>query len=488
MSEGFVPDWVKDAVFYQVFPDRFAKSEKLIKPSNLEPWDSPPTFHGFKGGDLLGILERLDYLQDLGINALYLNPIFKSAANHRYHTYDYLEVDPLLGGDNAFRRLLDEAHRLGIRIILDGVFNHSSRGFYKFHHILENGPHSPYIDWFIIKKFPLRAYEDEGEPNYAAWWGIRALPKFNIRNQAVRDYLLDVGRYWINFGIDGWRLDVPQDIDDPSFWQEFRVKVKGENPKAYLVGEIWHEAKEWLQGDIFDAVMNYLLNRACIGFFIEKEVDEKLVKGMGYAPIPHLDAKQFAETVDYLLSLYGTEVELSLLNILGSHDTARFLTLAGGDESSSSLAMLFLMTFIGAPSIYYGDEIGMEGGRDPDCRRSFPWDEGKWNQKLREYIKRYISLRHKYPSLRRGDFKSLYADDGVYAYARRLGDEALIIALNVSRHIRSPQIQIDDYLSDGAVLMEVWNSNSSKAVNGMLLDLKLLPRTGRVWMVQNARK
>ena len=486
MNVEFVPDWVKDAVFYQIFPDRFAKSEKLVKPSNLEPWDSPPTFHGFKGGDLQGILERLDYLQDLGINAIYLNPIFESAANHRYHTYDYLQVDPLLGGDDAFRKLLDESHRLGMRIILDGVFNHSSRGFYKFHHILENGPHSPYTDWFIIKKFPLKAYDEKGEPNYAAWWGLRALPKFNFKNQAVREYLWDVGRYWINFGIDGWRLDVPEEIDDPTFWQEFRRNIKSANSKAYLVGEIWHEAKEWLQGDRFDAVTNYVLNRACIGFFIEREVDEKMVEGMGYAPIPHLDAKQFAETVDYLLGLYDTELNKGLFNILGSHDTARFLTLAGGDESALNLAMLFIMTFIGAPCIYYGDEIGMEGGRDPDCRRSFPWDESRWNQKLREYVRRFVSLRHRYPCLKRGEFKCLYSEDDVYAYARRLGNETLIVALNVSREIRTPQIQLNDYIPGNSFLKDVWGNGIFKNTNGVLQDLNLLPRTGRVWVVQSA--
>lgn len=175
------PDWVKDAVFYQIFPDRFAKSERVPKPNNLEPWDSPPTLYGFKGGDLRGVLEHLDYLQDLGVNAIYFNPIFQSAANHRYHTHDYYRVDPILGGDEAFRELLDEAHRRGVRIVLDGVFNHASRGFFQFNHILENGPASPYLDWFIVKGFPLYAYAARRRPNYQAWWGLRALPQTEHR-------------------------------------------------------------------------------------------------------------------------------------------------------------------------------------------------------------------------------------------------------------------------------------------------------------------
>lgn len=480
MTEFHAPDWVKDAVFYQIFPDRFAKSFRLQKPSNLEPWDSQPTMHGFKGGDLLGVREKLDYLQDLGITAIYFNPIFESAANHRYHTYDYLKVDPLLGGSESLRALLDDAHGRGIRVILDGVFNHASRGFYKFHHILENGPSSPYIDWFIVKKFPLDAYNERQEPNYAAWWGLHALPKFNFANPAVRDFLCTVARYWIDFGIDGWRLDVPEEINDRSFWQGFRRTVKSINRDAFLVGEIWHPASEWLRGDKFDAVMNYLLNRACLGFFIEKEVDESLVRGMGYAPVPHLDAERFGETIDHLLGLYDHEVNLSLLNLLSSHDTARFLTLAQGDESALRLAILFLATFPGVPCVYYGDEIGMEGGRDPDCRRSFPWESGKWNHDLLDHFKRCIALRTRCRALRRGDFKRLCAKEDVYAFSRSLGDETLIVAINVAKAARKPKIRVGDLLPEGARLRGVWDDSAVAVSDGFLSGLALSPRSGHV--------
>ena len=201
----------------------------------------------------------MDYLVDLGINAIYLNPIFSSAANHRYHTFDYMQVDPLLGGNAALRELLDEAHRRDIRVVLDGVFNHASRGFWPFHHILENGSNSPYLDWFLIQGWPLRPYHSNAKrpPNYQCWWNLPALPKINIKNPGARKYILDVARHWVEFGIDGWRLDVPEDIDDPPFWRDFRKVVKGANPEAYIVGEIWHLAQEWLEGDRFDAVMNY---------------------------------------------------------------------------------------------------------------------------------------------------------------------------------------------------------------------------------------
>lgn len=484
MSTIRTPNWVKDAVFYQIFPDRFARSEKVPQPARLEPWEAPPTRHGFKGGDLLGIVERLDYLQDLGVTALYLNPIFQSAANHRYHTYDYYHVDPLLGGNAALRTLLDEAHRRNMRVILDGVFNHASRGFFQFHHILENGPDSPYLDWFIVKGFPLYAYDEDREPNYVAWWNLHALPKFNTQNPAVREFLWDVARYWVAFGIDGWRLDVPEEIDDPAFWREFRRRVKEANPEAYLVGEIWHPAPDWLQGDRFDAVMNYPFTKACLGFFIEEPVEDELVRGMGYYPIPHLDAPAFADAIDEILNLYDPEVTYAQLNLLDSHDTARFLTLARGDESALRLAVLFQMTFPGAPCIYYGDEIGMEGRRDPDCRRAFPWDERQWNHALRDFVKRCIALRHTYPALRRGSYTRLHAADDVYAFGRRLGDETLIVALNVSRESRFPEVRVAGYLPDGTRLKEVWADRVVQVSGGVMHGASLPPRTGIVWRAE----
>ncbi|MBI3761980.1 MAG: glycoside hydrolase family 13 protein, partial [Chloroflexi bacterium] len=283
------------------------------------------------------------------------------------------------------RRLLDEAHRRGMRVVLDGVFNHASRGFYQFNHLLELGAHSPYVDWFTVYDWPLNAY-GEDKPNYAAWWGLPALPQFNIRTPAVREFLWGVGQHWIEQGIDGWRLDVPAEIDDDAFWQEFRRRVKGANPDAYIVGEIWHEARRWLKGDQFDAVMSYLFNKACIAFFIGLLMDTPLTEGKGYSPIQPFDAPRFADFVDEILALYDWQVNLTLLNLLDSHDTARFLSVARGDESALRLATLFQMTYPGAPSIYYGDEIGLDGGSDPDCRKTMPWGESQWNTGLRDHF------------------------------------------------------------------------------------------------------
>ena len=210
--------------------------------------------------------EHLDYLATWGSTPFTFNPIFRSGSNHRYHTHDYYQVDPMLGGNAAFRTLLDTAHARGIRVILDGVFNHASRGFFQFHDILENGSDSAYLDWFTVKGWPLRPYGDK-QPNYQCWLGLPALPKFNTATPAVREFLWGVAEYWIKFGIDGWRLDVPTEIDDDEFWREFRQRVKAANPEAYIVGEIWHEAQRWLGGDQSDAVRNYLFARASLGFF-----------------------------------------------------------------------------------------------------------------------------------------------------------------------------------------------------------------------------
>lgn len=426
------PEWVKDAIFYQIFPDRFARSPKVPKPGNLEPWEAPPTVHGFKGGDLIGVVEHLDYLESLGVTAIYFNPIFQSTANHRYHTHDYFLVDPILGGNEAFRELLDAAHARGLRVVIDGVFNHASRGFYYFNHLLENGPASPFIDWFLpLGEWPVNAYDLTRPPGYAAWWNLHALPKFNTNTPAVREYLWQVAEFWIRFGADGWRLDVPDEIDDDAFWRTFRTRVKAANPEAYIVGEIWHDARRWLQGDMFDGVMNYLFTRALIGFIIGTSAEPHLLQGIGYGPVPALDAVEFAHQVETLLALYPPEITMTQLNLLGSHDTPRILSLANQDVTAVRLAVLLLMTFPGAPCIYYGDEIGMLGGKDPGNRSAFPWqNEVAWNHALLDHFRRLIAIRHTYPALRRGEFKILYAHGHLFAFARQLANQTLIVALN----------------------------------------------------------
>lgn len=461
------PEWVKDAVFYQIFPDRFARSERLTKPAHLEPWEASPTQAGFKGGDLLGVMEHLDYLVDLGITAIYFNPIFQSAANHRYHTHDYYQVDPILGGNAAFRQFLDAAHARGIRVVLDGVFNHASRGFLQFHHILENGADSPYRDWFTYKKLPLNAYEPKKKPNYDCWYGLPALPKLNTDNPQVRDFIYDVAESWLRQGIDGWRLDVPLEIKTPGFWEGFRRRVKGINPEAYILAEIWHEAKPWLQGEHFDAVMNYPFNRAVAGYFGGEMLDTSFRPG-GFTS-KRLDARGFAQQIEAQLRAYDWGITLVQYNLLSSHDEPRFLTLVKGDKRRLELATLFQLTYPGAPSIYYGDEIGLEGGADPDCRRAFPWDERRWDTELRGAFQRFIALRKAHPALRRGCYATLYAKGQAYAFARQLPEETVVVAFNLGKEPAVFTLDLKELLPTEATLTDPWSGETTPVDKGKLV-------------------
>ncbi len=457
------PDWVRDAVFYQIFPDRFAPSRRVHKPGPLEPWNSPPTVHGFKGGDLLGVAEHLDYLVELGITALYFNPIFASASNHRYHTYDYLTVDPLLGGDAALRELLDEAHVRGMRVVLDGVFNHASRGFWPFHHVMETGKDSPYRDWFhfdeeaLAAGRPIRAYPEHPQSldtsdvpeeqragaaslralGYRAWWDLPALPKLNTDNPEVREYLFGVAEHWIRFGADGWRLDVALEIADESFWREFRRRVKAVNPDAYIVAEVWDEEPRYLQGDQYDAFMNYPLAAAITSFSGNSHLDRRVLRQQFNldASIHSIDGPAFARRLEHTLALYDPAVVAVQLNLIDTHDTPRFLAMTSGDVASLRLATILQMTLPGAPSIYYGDEIGMTGEQDPGCRAAFPWDDrDAWDLELLVFTRGAVATRHAFPVLRRGSYRTVTGVGEAMAFLRAPVDDvpgpAVVVAIN----------------------------------------------------------
>lgn len=490
MSEPQTPDWVRDAIFYQIFPDRFARSLTVPKPAHLDEWGAPPTPHGYQGGDLVGVVEKLDYLTTLGVNAIYFTPVFQSASNHRYHTHDYHQVDPMLGGNEALRRLVDEAHARKMRVVLDGVFNHASRGFFQFHDILENGANAAYLDWFTVSGFPLNAYDSEKVPTYSAWWGLPALPKFNTKTPAVREFLWGIGRKWIDFGIDGWRLDVPNEIDDDSFWQEFRRRVRAGNPEAYIVGEVWHDATRWVnKGDMWDAVMNYQFTRACIGFFSGGHFDEAELRRTSLYPAHPADAETFRREIERLSEVYHPNVTAVQLNLLGSHDMARFLTMVRGDKSALRLATLFQMTYTGAPSIYYGDEIGMAGHHDPSNRDAFPWHKtASWDTELLHDFQRFIALRKSCTALRRGTFRFLHANSGVVAYVRSLGSERVVVALNTSTSTRHVDIALHGAdIPDGTILDEVWSHGTARAEGQSLREILLAPQSGRVFTTPATR-
>lgn len=386
-------------------------------------WDTLPTRENMFGGNLVGICEKLEYIASLGVNAVYLCPIFKSNSNHRYHTVDYFEIDPVLGTLKDFDTLVKKAHKLGLRVILDGVFNHCSRGFFQFNSLMELGKNSPYVDWFHVHGWPLHAYS--GKPNYDCWWGYPALPKFNTDNPDVRDYLFSVGEYWMKRGIDGWRLDVPNEIDDDSFWQEFRRRIKAINPDAYIVGEIWDEPSRWLQGDQFDGVMNYQFRKAVLAYLF----DEK--------PI---DVAEFAKRLQdaFPEGRFGVP-----MNLLGSHDTIRLASLPCSNLQRVKLALALLFFLPGAPCIYYGEEIGMLGGKDPDNRRSFPWDKFPEMQKapIYDYLKSLIALRNKERVLRDGSLEIAYSA-GRLEIVRTLGKKKMTLAISAAKP--DPAFEIND--------------------------------------------
>jgi neopullulanase len=473
-----VPAWPAETVFYQIFPDRFARSGRVPAPGPYEEWADPPTHAGLKGGDLYGIVERLDDLVDLGIGGLYLNPVFTAASNHRYNASDYLEVDPLLGGDGALRTLLDAAHARGIRVLLDGVFNHSGRGFFPFQHVIETGARSPYRDWFYLDPDVLAGSRGidpypTGDPEghhlragYRSWWNIPALPKLRVEHPPLREFLFGVAEHWLRFGIDGWRLDVPADVEDPTFWPEFRRRVRAVNPDAYLVGEIWRESPEWLRGDRFDALMNYPLGLAILGFASAGRLDQAAIDGQAdYRRfLKPLDASGFAARLSHLLTLHNPATTSVQYNLIGSHDSPRARTCLAGDAAALRIATLLQMVLPGTPAIYYGDELGMEGGPDPDCRRGYPEVADEDGLAMRAFVRAAVHARHEHVALRSGTVAIAAASGQAVALAREADGARALVAVNSGRE--PARLEVDPALVAGLAAVALPVVAGGRVVDG----------------------
>jgi cyclomaltodextrinase / maltogenic alpha-amylase / neopullulanase len=459
------PYWVQDAIFYQIFPDRFANGDPSNDPPNLQKWGESPNFWGFQGGDLRGIIQRMDYLLDLGVDALYLNPIFLSPSSHRYNTNDYYQIDPKLGYMSDFRALLDVAHRNGMRVVLDGVFNHCGRGFFAFADVLENGSHSAYKDWFHIRRFPPDAYSHGDAEDFIGWWKHKSLPKFNTDNPQVRKYIYNVTRYWLEQGIDGWRLDVPNEIDDDPFWEEFRRIVKSTNRDAVIIGEIWEADPRWANDTHCDGLMNYPVRTGLLG----------VLRG-------ELNMSALNEKLNHLFRIYPRENMYAMYVPLGSHDTERLATMLHNDLTKIKTAFLFQFAFPGAPAVYYGDEVGLEGGKDPDCRRAFPWDSAHWKGDLQPWVRSLIHLRKQNASLRRGEYLPLLAEDssGAFAFMRRLGEEKIVAAFNFSGQEQIVNIPVKNVLANGVSLKNLLQHHTYQ-VHRNTLSVSLPPWNG-VWL------
>lgn len=419
------PEWVKSTIWYQIFPERFANGNTDISPKNALPWGSKdPGVNDFFGGDLQGIIDHLDYLSDLGINGIYLTPIFESPSNHKYDTIDYYAIDPHFGDKETFRKLVKEAHKRGIRIMLDAVFNHIGKNSMQWQDVLKNGENSKYKDWFHIHSFPVREGENgniDGQDtlSFDTFAFTTSMPKLNTANLEVQKYLLDIATYWIReFDIDGWRLDVANEVDH-TFWKTFHQTVVKEKPDLFILGEIWHDSWPWLLGDEFHSVMNYPFTQTISEYFVEEKISaEKMMYSIN---------QQF---MHYMKS--NNEV---LFNMLDSHDTPRVLTKCGGDKQKAKLALAFMFAHTGTPCIYYGTEVGIDGGADPLCRKCMVWEEDKQDHDMLTFMKKLIRFRKDYQStLTYGDLIWLKNenDKEVICFLRKDKNHTLLFAFNRS--------------------------------------------------------
>ena len=398
-----VPGWVKTAVCYQIFPERFAigNTSKDVSYVNTS-WGEMPHPKSFCGGDLDGIREKLPYLQELGINVLYMTPVFVSSSNHKYDIVDYENVDPSFGGNEALRQLIDEAHKCGIRVLLDGVFNHCSWQHPFFLDASEKGRYSQYYDWFF--------WNDDG--SYKTFGSVKYMPKLNTGNEAVIKYFCDVAVMWMmEYGADGWRLDVSDEISH-RFLRAFRERVMAQNVESIIIGEDWHRAVRYLYGDEYDGIMNYGVTKACLDLLAFETID----------------ASQFCDRIIRLYHTYSIAANSKMLNLLGSHDTDRFLTRVKGDTMKFCTAAAIMFFYPGIPCVYYGDEIGTEGGFDPDCRRCFRWNEESWNMDIHRHIKRLIELK-KQPALSEGGF-AVTEKDGIITITRSADRQTVLLRIN----------------------------------------------------------
>lgn len=381
-------EWVQETVWYQIFMDRFSNGDKSNDPENVKEWDytKSPQRADYFGGDLQGVIDKLDYLSDLGVNGLYLTPVFEAHSNHKYDTVNYEKIDGVFGDEKLLQKLIEEAHNRGMRVMLDAVFNHIGYWSKQWQDVLLYQDKSVYKDWFHIQEFPIPSLEnltvDEWEkvnpPQYETFANTGHMPKLNFNNPEVTEYFLNIAKTWTEkLGLDAWRLDVANEVD-PEFWKLFKKKVQTVNSDVYILGEIWHSSRFWLSGDQFDGVMNYSYCEPIEEFFFKESIL----------------SSELPEKIGRQRALYPHPVQSMNFNLLDSHDTTRVLTKAAGDKKRVQAALTFLFLQPGTPCLYYGTEIGMVGGPDPDNRRCMIWDENEQDRDMLTFTKQLVALRH----------------------------------------------------------------------------------------------
>jgi len=409
-----VPAWTERAVMYQIFPDRFANGSRANDHPATEPWTAKPSYINRFGGDAAGVRQRIPYLQQLGISTVYFNPIMMAPSNHRYDPVDFYRVDPEFGTNREFGDLTRALDRVGIRVVLDQIFDHVGTTFSPFADVLQRQQDSRFLKWFFINEFPVAVRPN---PPYQGWYGNASMPKLNPLNPDTQRYLLESVDYWHREAkLAGWRLDVANEVP-MEFWRILRQRVKAANPDIWILGEEWGDASAWLQGDQWDASMNYPFRTAVIRHIAEG----------------HTSAYEFIQELLEGMNRYAPQVARNQMNLISSHDVPRFRTVAKGDLALAHLAAIVQMTWVGMPSVYYGDELGMEGGVDPDNRRPMRWDTATQSNPTLQLYRRLIVLRKRRPELTRGRLVSMTLPDSpVAAYARVLGPSATLVLVNRS--------------------------------------------------------
>lgn len=523
------PDWVKQAVIYQIFPERFANGSEENDPDFLEwyyegltslpptgktneeyfhlvrDWydiaglrespyktDGKPDWNSFYGGDIEGIRQNLDYIKDLGITCIYLNPIFEAKSNHKYDAATYMKVDPHFATDDEFRVFVKECHERGIRVVIDLAINHTGHTFWAFVDARERGVGSEYWDWYEFKKWPVPGDRVHAPFNardyYECWWGFGQMPNLNFDlglpnaeeqsvveiddarpNWDMVNHLLEVAGFWLaEMDVDGYRLDVAADVPF-WFWELFRGRVKETKPDAYIVGELWGESPQWVNGRYFDAVMNYKFFRDPVMAFIGKG---------------EMTAAEFDRALAPGRLIYPDEGVRAMMNLIDSHDTERFLTAVGGDVRRYKLAMLFSMTYVGAPAIYYGDEIAMEGWGDPDCRRPFNW---KWADDMKKvethaYVRKLAALRRDHPCFALGSFETILSRDRVYAYRRYSRHEEAFVVINAGEDEAKVSIPVDSAVTSVEDVLAGRSFPTTPADSGRILTVSMPAYSGAVFL------
>ena len=450
------PEWANDIVMYHIFPDSFASGKRQIEKHGKKCECDGASSVTKLGGNLKGIVANLDYLRNMGINCIYLNPIFAASSYHKYDTIDYFEIDPCLGTKEDFKQLVKTCHKNGIRVILDGVFNHCGPDFFAFKDVLLNGEKSQYYDWFYHMPMPIRFCDP---PSYEAFAYVKEMPKLNTGNPEVVEYLCRVGTYWIEEAdIDGWRLDVANEVNY-DFWRSFKKAVCSKKEDCFLIAEIWEDSNAWLQGDQFHSSMNYTFTYLCRDFFATRKIN----------------VQEFDEQIHKMIMRYPKKISLVQMNFLDSHDVPRFLSYCDGNAERMKLAFFYLFMSIGVPSVFYGDECYIEGATEPEYRAPMEWEK----ENLLTDFSKWINIRKTYSAITKGEYRSAILDKerGIYGFYRIHENQKLLILINNSDEDRVINFEKDYLDSNTYIYIEtmevVGESVLLSALSGIVYEVAL---------------